>query len=321
MTQAARHQLFTAATPTVTRIIPELAKEIGLNESIMLLQLDFWINHAKNLEGGKWWTYQSVRDMQEKAFPYWSLMTINRTVKSLETKGYITIGNFNERKSDNTRWMTLNYEALKKLKSIRVARVDSSVVSESDTPSQNDTDLYQNDTVAYQYDTTTHQNDTTLPEIPRDNTESKKARPPAEPEYPELFTIAWAKRVAELPNALWRSEVQNIPTHPFITAFEELTGVPVVKDEFMKIAAIRAQAAGYTVEEVCGLTKHKLKEKTAYAFSWMINDLSTYRMEQSAKPAKTPASPEQEEAYQAILREARAEREAEFKERQTCPAS
>ena len=69
------------------------------------------------------------------------------------------------------------------------------------------------------------------------------------------------------------------------------------------------------------MTNHKLKEKTAYAFSWMINDLATYRMEQSAKPAKVANTPEQDAAYQAILEEARAERLAEYRERKSCPAS
>lgn len=171
MKQAARHQLFTAASPMVMRIIPELAKEIGLNESIMLLQVDFWINHADNYKDGQWWTYQSVRQMQEKAFPYWSLMTINRTVKSLETKGYITIGNYNKRKSDSTRWITLKYKALEKLASVKVVKVSGETVSESDSPSQNDTGAYQNDTPSYQNDTNPQQNDTTLPETPKENQE------------------------------------------------------------------------------------------------------------------------------------------------------
>jgi hypothetical protein len=87
-------QIYTSGNPTVTRIVPELAAEIGLNESIILLQIAFWIKTSNNLRDGRYWTYQSSRDMKRKAFPYWSHSTIDRAVKKLIAQGYVIEGDW-----------------------------------------------------------------------------------------------------------------------------------------------------------------------------------------------------------------------------------
>ncbi len=68
-----KFDLIPADDSIITRIMPSLAQEIGLNECIVLLQICFWIQITNHYRDGQYWTYQSVRDMQEKAFPYWSL--------------------------------------------------------------------------------------------------------------------------------------------------------------------------------------------------------------------------------------------------------
>jgi len=124
-------RLLVVNNPHALRISPELAQEIGLNESILLLQLEFWISISTAPEyNGFRWTYQSIRDMKNKAFPFWSTMTINRTLKSLLSKGYITEANFNKLPYDKTRWMRLG-DNISSLKSISL---------KSNIP------LYQNDT-------------------------------------------------------------------------------------------------------------------------------------------------------------------------------
>lgn len=106
--------------PTGTRIFPDLAVEIGLNESMLLLQLEFWISISGHEYDGQQWTYQSTRGMQ-KTFPYWSHTTINRTIKSLLDKDLIIdTREFNEKSYDKTRWFALNHTGLSKLKSIRI---------------------------------------------------------------------------------------------------------------------------------------------------------------------------------------------------------
>ena len=65
-------------------IMPKLAVKIGLNESIILQQIHYWleINRKadKNLKGNFYWTYNSYREWQEQ-FPFFSLKTIQRTIE------------------------------------------------------------------------------------------------------------------------------------------------------------------------------------------------------------------------------------------------
>lgn len=148
-------QIYTAAKPTVTRIIPELAAEIGLNESIVLMQIAFWIETSNNVRDGVYWTYQSMAEMKEKAFPYWSVDTIRRTVHHLHEMGYILIGQYNKRKGDNTQWYALEPDKLSTLKTVLVA------------PSDRSTPYLQNASMpSSQVATPPLQNRTTLPEIP-----------------------------------------------------------------------------------------------------------------------------------------------------------
>ena len=111
-------RIFVLNEPVALRISPALAEEIGLNESIVLLQIEFWISISNHVIDGRRWTYQSIRDMKEKAFPFWSKDTINRAITSLINKGLLIEGNFNEKKYDKTRWLALG-DGIKNLQSIR----------------------------------------------------------------------------------------------------------------------------------------------------------------------------------------------------------
>ena len=112
--------LFIKNDPTTLRIFPELAAEIGLNESILLLQIDFIIKTSDNYRDGRYWTYQSIHELKKKYFNFWSPSTINRTVNSLEEQKLIHIAKFNKKKYDKTRWFSLNEEGLAKLKNINI---------------------------------------------------------------------------------------------------------------------------------------------------------------------------------------------------------
>lgn len=114
-----RNRIFTLNNPYVPRLCPELAQEIGLNESILLLQLEFWISLDSKYHDGNYWTYQSVTDLQE-FFPFWSRGTIQNIVKSLESKDLILVGNYNKSRFDRTRWFAINLESTALLKSIAI---------------------------------------------------------------------------------------------------------------------------------------------------------------------------------------------------------
>lgn len=140
-------RIYLENNPKVERLVPELAAVIGLNESIMLLQIDFWIGSSNNFEDGQYWTYQSVRDMQKKAFPYWSIATITRIIVNLEAEKLITVGNFNKRKGDTTRWFALNVDGLKKLgEKVACIKVIQGVFQNETPITQNETTLPENTT-------------------------------------------------------------------------------------------------------------------------------------------------------------------------------
>ncbi|MFS0783593.1 conserved phage C-terminal domain-containing protein [Bacillus sp. 1P06AnD] len=92
-------------------ILPSLAEVIGLNESIILQQLHYWLKESQNFKEGSRWVYNTYGDWQ-KQFPFWSVSTIRRTITKLESLGLIIVGNFNKLKIDNTKWYRINYSKL-----------------------------------------------------------------------------------------------------------------------------------------------------------------------------------------------------------------
>ena len=142
-------RIFVLNEPVALRISPALAEEIGLNESIVLLQIEFWISISDHVIDGRRWTYQSIRDMKEKAFPFWSKDTINRAITSLINKGLLIEGNFNEKKYDKTRWFALG-DGIKNLRSIQFVEGYETRSTQNETRST--------------------QNETPIPEITTENT-------------------------------------------------------------------------------------------------------------------------------------------------------
>lgn len=93
------------------QVLPSLAIELGLNEAIMLQQIHYWlINSSHEFEGVKWF-YKTLEDWQTE-FPFWSTMTIRRTLTNLEKQKVIRIGNFNKKKFDKTKWYTIEYKCV-----------------------------------------------------------------------------------------------------------------------------------------------------------------------------------------------------------------
>lgn len=91
------------------QVLPSLAKEIGLNEAIMLQQMHYWLLKSANEFTGVKWFYKTLEEWQIE-FPFWSAMTIRRTLGSLEKQKIIKIGNFNKKKFDKTKWYTIDYQ-------------------------------------------------------------------------------------------------------------------------------------------------------------------------------------------------------------------
>ena len=96
-----------------------LARELGLNEALVLQQINYWIEINKksgnNYHDGKYSTYNSIRAWQEKDFDYLSVDTVKRTFSKLEKAGYLLVGNYNKDPRDKTKWYTINDNKLEEL--------------------------------------------------------------------------------------------------------------------------------------------------------------------------------------------------------------
>lgn len=96
-----------------------LARELGLNEALVMQQINYWIEinkrSGKNYHDGKYWTYNSIRAWQENDFDYMSVDTVKRTFTKLAKAGYLLVGNYNKDPRDKTKWYTINNNKLEEL--------------------------------------------------------------------------------------------------------------------------------------------------------------------------------------------------------------
>jgi DnaD/phage-associated family protein len=116
-------------------ILPQLAVAIGLNESIVVQQLHYWLEKSENVHDGHKWVYNTYEDWQ-KQFPFWSESTIRRIITKLEKLGIVVAANFNRSRIDKTKWYRIDYDKL--------AEFTSSSQDEQ-TTAQNDVSTVQNE--------------------------------------------------------------------------------------------------------------------------------------------------------------------------------
>lgn len=92
----------------------EIAACIGLNEAIMLNSFDYWVQKNKdneiNFHDGHYWTYNTLEAFK-KQFPFWSIRTIKRIIRSLKKNGYISTACYNKPSTDRTSWYTITGKA------------------------------------------------------------------------------------------------------------------------------------------------------------------------------------------------------------------
>ena len=127
-----RARLLVLNDPYSMRISSELAQEIGLNESIMLLQLEYLISISAHERDGKLWTRQSLTEMKSKYFGWWSIATISRVIKDLEKMELIHVGTYNRHGYDKTQWFALNEVGINKLHSVAIFQNEKSISQDDD---------------------------------------------------------------------------------------------------------------------------------------------------------------------------------------------
>ncbi|WP_139242470.1 hypothetical protein [Bacillus cereus] len=90
---------------------PALAKQIGLNESIVLQQIHYWLEKSNHNYDGRVWVYNTAEKWNDQ-FSWWSLSTLKRMFNKLEKEGYLLTGNYNKKGFDRTKWYSIDYERL-----------------------------------------------------------------------------------------------------------------------------------------------------------------------------------------------------------------
>lgn len=96
---------------------PEVALTLGKSEAIFLQQLHYWLTSDNDMGttfDGKRWIYNSYKAWAENLRIY-SESTIRRAISKLEKIGIIVTQNLNKKKSDHTKWYTINYDVLESL--------------------------------------------------------------------------------------------------------------------------------------------------------------------------------------------------------------
>jgi len=87
-----------------------LAQKYGVNESIILSNMIFWIKknqaNEKNYHDGYYWTFNSIKAFVIM-FPFWTERQINYILNNLEKKHIIKSGKYNKNKYDHTKWYTI----------------------------------------------------------------------------------------------------------------------------------------------------------------------------------------------------------------------
>lgn len=93
-----------------------LARLLGLNPALVLQQIHYWTHthHAVERDGRSWISI-SAKAWQTQDFPFWSIDTLRRAIKELEHRGVLLTASFSKQCFDQTRWYSIDYEALDRL--------------------------------------------------------------------------------------------------------------------------------------------------------------------------------------------------------------
>lgn len=92
-------------------LLPSLAKNIGLNQAIVIQQIHYWLQASKTKINGQKWVYNTIDEWLEQ-FPFFSRSTLERTISSLVKDGYLLVEKLSGFKSDRTNYYTIDYVKL-----------------------------------------------------------------------------------------------------------------------------------------------------------------------------------------------------------------
>ena len=127
-------------------IVPALALEIGLNESIVLQQLFIHVQKGSTILDGKQWLQKTYEEWQN-IFPFWSISTIKRIFSSLQKKGIVLIEQHGKHQYNRTNWYAISEDALQ----IILLDEDVSEIEKAPTEEENHSDNQITDAIHQKY--------------------------------------------------------------------------------------------------------------------------------------------------------------------------
>ncbi|WP_052672570.1 hypothetical protein [Aliterella atlantica] len=132
----------TSLAPHPLLLPPDLAKEIGLHEAVILQQIHYWLEKSNHLINGYRWIYNTYQAWQQQ-FPFLSLSAIRRAIARLEGMNLLKTERFDKRQWNQTKWYSINYQRLEVLissicsnrldRSAQFEQLDSPILSRSST--------------------------------------------------------------------------------------------------------------------------------------------------------------------------------------------
>ena len=93
------------------QVQPSLAMAIGLNEAIFLQQLHYWLGASKYNRDGRVWVYNTYAEWILQ-LRYMSERTLGRTIKSLKDQRLVIVEKFEQSKSNQVNYYTIDYNTL-----------------------------------------------------------------------------------------------------------------------------------------------------------------------------------------------------------------
>ena len=96
-------------------VMPTLGRVFGLNKALVLQQIKYYSNPEFSFvteADGRIWVRNSAERWRSKHFPFWSIKTIERLLKSLVDDGFLLRSNRNRQKYDRTWWYAIDFAAV-----------------------------------------------------------------------------------------------------------------------------------------------------------------------------------------------------------------
>ena len=91
----------------------DLAQQIGRTESLLLSQIDYWLEHTHNFAQGYFWVYNSLGDWAQQLGI--SASRVKLAAANLERQGLIIRRRLSRRPYDRTFSYTICYERLREM--------------------------------------------------------------------------------------------------------------------------------------------------------------------------------------------------------------